>query len=434
MSGRPFTPTAPAVPKVLPGSDRDNRDWIPPDPEKLPPDYRAPVKPLEMTRLDKPLATQKELDELKREVGKYRTVITNGELSSDADKNLLRRGIRYRLALMTDPLNREKLHQFREDLTVRDMQFAARNKTRPDDIRSFRTAFCEEIVKQAVPLLDNNFYVRLQVAILLGELDVLPNDPRGGLQVQAFSPAAKPLVEILKDTSQPEAIKTAAANSLHRILKVGQPDSNLKSEIAQAAVDQLVPSDTHFWYQMRLVQLLSANDTIYDRAERKPYLWNTLLGLLNDPKRHWLVRGEAARALGRIAYEPSVPAAKITQSLANFGVELAAAMKTTPQDEAMLRSAFVKLYLAFQPLDDADKDALKRNAGGLLSHSTLGPQAKPVYDQLLPIVRAAIKKQAIPVDSVKSLQAMGGEKPAAPATNATTSVTNSATPATAVRN
>lgn len=421
MSGRPFTPTPSAVPKVIPGSDRDNRDWVPPDPEKLPADYRPPLKALEMTRLDKPLATQKELDDLKRDLSKYRTVITNGDLASEADKNLLKRGIRFRLAQLSDPLNRENLHKFREELTVRDMQFAAKNKTRPDDIRAFRTAFCDEIVKQAVPLLDNNFYVRLQVAILLGELDILPNDPRGGIQIQAYAPAAKPLVEILKDSNQPEAIKTAAANSLHRILKVGQPDSNLKSEIAQAAVDQLLPMDTHFWYQMRLVQLLSANDTIYDRAERKPYLWNTLLAILNDPKRNWLVRGEAARALGRIAYEPSVPAAKITQSLANFGVELASAMQSTPQDEAMLRSAFVKLYLAFQPLDDSDRDALKRNPGGLLANSTLGPQAKPVYEQLIPIIRAAIKKQAIPGDAVKNLQALGGEKPAAPPANAAAS-------------
>ncbi len=166
MSGRPFTPTPSAVPKVIPGSDRDNRDWVPPDPEKLPADYRPPLKALEMTRLDKPLATQKELDDLKRDLSKYRTVITNGDLASEADKNLLKRGIRFRLAQLSDPLNRENLHKFREELTVRDMQFAAKNKTRPDDIRAFRTAFCDEIVKQAVPLLDNNFYVRLQVAIL----------------------------------------------------------------------------------------------------------------------------------------------------------------------------------------------------------------------------------------------------------------------------
>ncbi len=406
---RPGMPGVPGgAPRQAKGTSAPDVNF-PPDPEKLPIDYTPPAGQHELMAIDKPIASEKELDELKKDISKYKTALNRGEVDSTSTR-LIERGVRYRLAQMTLKDNRKKLHTLREQLVVQDLPFAAKLKKKPDDIRAFRTVVLEEVVKQAAALFDNNFYVRLQAVVLLGELDLTENDTSTGLTLQAFAPAAKPLMAFLKDPAQPESIKPAAVRGLYRILRAGNPDTTLKHDIARVLADELAPNTTHFWYQMRLTEALSAADTVLDRNSRQPFVQNVLRSVVSDPARHWLVRTEAARSLGRVPGDPSLPVQENIALIAAMSLELTQAMQAEP-NEVFWRNAFTKLYLAFQPLDADDKDAARKNPGGFLSNPSAAAAARDAYSQVLPVIRAVLRDEEVSDDSVKALEAWVAKNP-----------------------
>lgn len=353
--------------------------------------------------LEKPLITKEEMDAIAKEtgnLGKYRTVLRKGILNEEA-RTLIPLGIKYRIYGMTLKENRNQLDKFRDDLVLRDLsqtgQGAGALLTDADDIREFREFVLKEVVARASDLLDNNFYVRMHAVNLLAELDLTEADTRKRTPLVAYTPAMVPLLKVVKDPDQPEAVKISAVRGLTRILELGTTNIAQRIEIAQALTTELLNADYHYWYQMRVANALAYVNTL-EGADRKPRVAHALATALADPKRHWMVRAEAARSLGRVPLDAQINIDLIAHQIVQLGREMAAAYNEN-KNALYWKSAFWKLYLAFQPNGDYDK----KTKAGLLT-KVQSQSVRDAYAQVLPFAKTALSGGTIAPDSIQAAE------------------------------
>ena len=402
------TPTAKATTKV-PGQAMTAN----PDSETLPPDYLPPRVKDPLTELDMPIALPDELAKLKSEDGKFQPVLNKAQ-SDDAGKTVIRNGIRYRLAQMcqSENLKTENLHKLYE-LRVKLRSYlnnagSAAKELKPDELKKFRLFVMQEFTKQAAALLDNNLYVREQIVILMGELELVQENTQKAVLVEAFTPALDPLVKAILDPQQSESVKLLAVNALTRILKIGTPNVNERTRIAEAMIAELAKPGTHWWYQMRLVGALGA--VALDQL-KQPIVVTALKDIVGDPKRAWSVRAEAAKSLGRVPLPPASDPPSVVRAVADLALQLAKAAQQKPKDPQW-KSAFWKVYLAFMPLDAKDTDAAKAGKAGLLNNATVSAAARVPYGLIVPMVSSILKDQPLTAAQLSALEEW--LKPAAP--------------------
>lgn len=395
------TTTAPTTPSV------------PVDPATgLPLGYVPKKPPTELMTLEKPLATEEELAKWKKEtknLAEYRKALRNADLSP-AGKAVLTMGIKYRLALMTLKENLQDLHKLREDLTVRDQTDAASVPTlKPEVVRAFRRWFLEEVTRETEPLLENNFYVRIHAATLLGELVLMPADEEKKQKLETFTPPVDILRKVLRNPDQPLAVKIAAARSLIRLIRYGDLPAPKRIDVMKDVLAELTSPNantepkTHFWYEMRLVEVLSTLDTPLDLESRRPVVVEKLTEILRDPQRHWHVRAEAAKALGRVPLDPQVNVASLMQDVMQFALDMTKAAQQNPKAPHW-KMTFWKLYLTFQPKDKDERNAAKNAPAGLLKNPSAGNSAQQPYQLVLPVVNNVINAQPITAEQVKAIE------------------------------
>lgn len=405
--GRPVPGAAPA------GGPKGPVKELQIDPNKLPDKYTPPSDKDPVMIIDRPLASTDEIATLKKDLAKYQTTLRTARLT-DQDKALIRNGIRYRLALMCIKDNRLQLSKLHEDL-LRDLNSAAvaPDNAKPAVVKEFRQFVLQELMSQAAPLLTTqNFYVRLHIAILLGELNLTEENAKLALNVEAFVPSIEPLLQIVADPKQPEAIKVVAVNGLVRILRLGNPVIALRTKIASVIVAEVANKKLNSWYQMRLVGALAVIDVDLDQARVKPTVVDCLKSVLADDEREYTVRAEAAKSLGRVPLPPSTNPPTVTRAIAAFALKLAKAAQQSPQqkpDDPKWKSEFIKIYLAFQPLDANDLAADKKSKAGLLNNTSTG--AKAAYDVIVPLVASILHGQRLTVQQLQPLQDYVGQNP-----------------------
>jgi hypothetical protein len=393
----------------IPGQANPNALKGPPkelkiDSESLPPGFAPPANRDAIMDIDQPLAMKDEIDKLKKDVAKYQTTLRTAR-STEPDKALIRNGIRYRLALMCLHQNRLELSKLHDDL-LRDLASAAvaPDQSTAANVKAFRQLVMQEVVRQAVPLLTTqNFYVRLHIAMLLGELNLTEENTKLALKLEPFAPACEPLVQVILATDQPEGVKVVAVNGLGRILRLGNPNVTIRTKVAQALVSELKNKDSHSWYQMRLATALATVDVDLDQG--KPFVVDVLKDVLADDARTWTVRAEAARSLGRVPIPSAANPPAVVRAVAEFTLKLAKAAQQAPQtkgDESKWKGEFFKVYLAFQPLDANDLTADRKSKAGLLNNLAAG--AKPAYDRIVPLVAAILNAQRLTVQQVQALE------------------------------
>ncbi|MBI1346112.1 hypothetical protein GC163_07465 [bacterium] len=381
-----------------------------PDPEPapnggLPTDYKPPPAPPEMMTLEAPLLTEAQMENWKKIKSRYSSMVRgSSDLTSAADKQLLEEGLKYRLYIMTlkDQLDKRELHDRRLELTSTDLQTAGK-LLKPQDVRKFRQTICEAIVRLTEPLLKNNFYVRLQAVTLLGELDLIVEDTPRNLKHEAYTPACEPLVTVLLDPEQPEAVKIAAARSIIRLMRYSQAPAELRQKVASAAISEFNRPGTHFWYQMRLAEVLSTIDSPVDLSTRKPFIVTALQNALRDPKRDVRVRAEAARSLGRVPLDPSVDISSVMRDIMALAQQMAAAQQQSP-NQPIWKQVFFDLYLAFKQVDSNDRTPDKKSEGGLLNNPAASTLAKQTYPIIVPMVNDVLNDRQIKAPDVQKLQ------------------------------
>jgi hypothetical protein len=375
------------------------------DPVTLPENFAPPAAKAEVMELDQPLAMKDEIDKLKKDFAKYQMVLRTGK-TGDADKALLKNGLRYRLALMCLKQNRMELSKLHEDLT-RDLNSAASAPDAPNAnaVRSFRQVVLQELVNQITPLLTTQpFHVRLHLVLLLSELNLSEESTKFILKQEAFTPATGPLLQVISSADQPEGVKIVAANGLARHLRLGTANIGLRVQIAQALVAELENKKSHPWYQMRLASALGAVDV--DLVQGKPIIVDALKAVMADNQRTWGVRAEAAKSLGRVPLPAASNPPTVTQAVAAFSLELAKAAQQSPQtkaDESKWKSEFFKVYLAFQQVDANDLMADRKSKAGLLNSPSAS--ARPAYNLIVPLVSAILNGQRLTVQQIQALEA-----------------------------
>lgn len=398
-------PTRPIPGQANPNAIKGPATELKIDSVTLPKGFAPPATKSEIMDLDQPLAMQDEIDKLKKDLAKYQTILRTAK-STDADKALIRNGIRYRLALMCLKKNRLELSKLHEDLT-RDLNSAASapETANATAIRSFRQLVMQEIVSQAGPLLFTQpFHVRLHLVLLLSELNITEEAPKFALKQEAYAPVCDLLVQVISSPEQPEGVKIAATNGLARNLRLGNANVTVRTKVAQALVAELSNKKAHSWYQMRLAAALSAMDV--DLVQGKPLVVDILKAVLADDEREFIVRAEAAKSLGRVPLPAACNPPSIPKAVAAFTLKLAKAAQQSPQtkgEEAKWKGEFFRVYLAFQQFDNNDLMADKKSKAGLLNN----PQAaaKPSYDLIVPLVAAILQAQRLTVQQVQALEA-----------------------------
>ena len=353
----------------------------PPD-IQLPPGFQPPDVIPEIFRIEKPLLTDTEERQLARDYTKYRKAAQQGVLTQATEK-LITNGARWRLYKMTMKENREKLAELREEI-LRDVRFASKAAGAPEDARKFLLG---ELTRLAPDLFDGNYYVRLNAVQLLGQLDEKDANLSRKIPRTAFTPAATPLLKFVQDPKQPEEIKVIAVKGLSRISRIGKPSLTVRQEMARTLVDQLKNPDTHYWYQQWLAEALADVGVVHS-VDRKPFVVQILGEVMKDGTRDWRARTAAAKALGRLPLDASIPIDLIVYAVADLSNRLALAYNKNPRLLQVWKYCFIDIYLAFHHEDDEERN----EKAGFNNQFPNNRQVNDTYQLVVPLVAAVLNQ------------------------------------------
>ncbi len=286
----------------------------------------------------------------------------------------------------------------------RELRSTGKLASRVDQVKIIRTTVCKEVAARAEEVLDNNYWVRLNAAILLGNLNVLEDDGARGTNRQAYAPAYKPLIKILQTPTggnldqQHESVKIVAAKGLQNIaLTASLADLSVlnKDEIAKALIGELKKPNIHWWYKQSLIEALSAVDLVQDAKTAKPIILEALGDVLTDQDQELIVRAYAAKALGRIPLPEGANQVN-WDTLAHRIVQLAKEVAETYQKapgRSDLREALWCIYLAFKPETQLEilRYSTHSQKAGFLSN-TVPAVIQDAYQQVVPLASHAINQ------------------------------------------
>lgn len=410
------------------------------DLEALPPGYLSPPLPLDQVQLVKELPIP---DFPRAQFNAYQQILVRGSFREDKDRALVRTGIQWRLAKMTQktawaPTDEQKKEAneknrkletvvtFRLDIesdlrkTINSLnQFQARDE--------FITILCEEAPK----LFDNNYYARLQLAFCLSGLESREADNVKKTPAVPALQTLPVLLKLIEDPAQHFTVKLPALAALARICRHPSCPPNQRFVIIDALLSELAASKkiSHWWYGMRVVESLGELGSPDDR-NRKPVVVDALLATLGDKEFHVRVRAHAATSLGKVPLETFKRIDLIGIEMVKFGEYLTEALGKEPTNMDV-RSSILKVYFAFNGQKLRDGEVIPGLLTQASSKAALAGGRKTVeeaYEALKPLYPAfqANGSTLVPIAelqrSLKSWIAQRqapGEKP--PATNAAVS-------------
>lgn len=369
-------------------------------------DFPIPQEVPQILKEEKPpLITEEEVETFYRgEQGRrFRRAIREGDMSPNGQE-IVKKGIQTYVYSLTLPSDSDGWMQ---QTLLRRIHDAGDRRGRPEAVRDYRRFVLDEVIARCKEITDHGFLARLNAAVILSSLNAL--EAEDNTQPEAYTPAAGPLLEMLVAEGQPKAIKLVAINGLRRIALTGNPAPKLKVDLGQALIKELEDTDAIWVYQWRIVQTLGAIDQPRDLNGR-PFIIHALATVLNDQDRHWEVRAEAARALGRVPL--TAPSINVNVDLLTYGIvdlarQLAEARNKQPQN-VHWNNCILNIYLAFQPFDAAERT---RRVGLLmqLDQSDMRQyhaRAQEAYAQILPITNHILFKPAndpIPDETLQSV-------------------------------
>jgi hypothetical protein len=365
----------------------------PVDPEKLPPGYEVPPEPPDaMTTADEWIEDPFTERKMKQGtlVAQYNNIIASGEFTGDVQRKLVADIVRWKLSLLTRKEFREQA-QFNRGKILADLK---KSPTNPKvGSREARKFMLKTIAEEAPRLFKYHMIARINGAILLAELsDPDYNEADGDGNRKPAEPcirALEPLLELVKDEKQFTAPRIWGVIGLVRLGELQELKPQLRNTIVRTLVEQLHDSqDEHEWYQWRLAEGLGKLNLVADLESKRLIVPAELARVLANPRRHWLVRAEAALSLGRLPYTTEIDAGLIAYEVALLTQQMAEAYGRDPESD-IWKLCFVKVYGAFKPLDNDQKRAL-------LTQTEKGPLAgqrrtvQEAFDVVLPIVRKAV--------------------------------------------
>jgi hypothetical protein len=388
---------------------------------QLPPDWKPPAPTPEEMTLHKPTLTQEEINKQEGALRRLNVggafgidaVIRNGDLNP-ATQKALNDWANLQIAKlavlnMSSQEDRQKFGGLVRNIML-SIRSAGMAQSNPNRQRDFRKAVCDAMAKACENvLLDNNFYVRMGAATILSQLNEREEPPTGPRQPPiAYVPAMKPLLDVLADPKQPEAVRVVAAKGVGRIAENAESiDAELRYRAGDILTKAIADPNTFPWYQMRLAEALAAIELDVDR-NRQPIVLNALMQVIADDKRPCLARSAAAKALGRIP----LPAgawndAAAADALTKLAHDMAIKYNKDP-NEVVWYDCFVNLYLTAKTAPNEDVSRLPTSS--LLRKGTLTGPLDDFYKQFLPVAQHVVNQppggnhKPIPTEAIQRLQ------------------------------
>lgn len=397
----------------------------------LPEEFTPPAEPSDVMTIRKPLMSDAEIAKEYAELRKIggtgiNRAISAGELSPQV-RDALARHARLQIARMTaldftNPADRQKLGDLTRPLLL-ELRNAAAGQGNENREREFREAYFAEMVKAASQALDNNFYVRMQIATILSQMNSREAPPTRAAPPISYVPAMTPLLDMLAAPGQPVAVKIVAAAGVARIADFAE---SVPVEVRYRAADVLSKElakdgdETHPWYQMRLAEGLAAIELDLNKA-RQPVVVNALLGAV-AADRPCFGRSAAAKALGRTPIPPA--GGWDDKVIASHLVQLARDMSAKyNEDPSKIEwfNCYDNLYLAFAAGPEEDVNRLPSNS--LLRKGTLTGPLADAQKLILPIVQHIFSQPTdpkkphapIPTELIQALDGYLNANPVQPA-------------------
>ena len=329
---------------------------------------------------------------------------------------------------LTEPRKFEITHDRRQDIVIKITELAADGTEKTREVKA--KTFAELQRKraddpEAVELFElygdrelffggqgglQGFRVRLNVVVLLTELNIQEGNVAKEIPSIPYVPAADALLRVISDDDQLNAFRVPAVKGLARICLFGEMDRNDKRRpiIAQTLIDEAKKSNTHWWYRKVLMEALGSVGILHaGKDTANPIIAQTLAETMADRKEHWAVRCAAAKALGRAPLDSKIVLDPIAFELANLGLQLAQDYNKQPT-ETQWKNCCLDLYFAFRPVTRNEKTSDQRKSAGLVENSPSNRMVRDAYNQLLPPIRQILKAKAgaaIPAQTIAALRA-----------------------------
>ncbi len=388
--------------------DKDSEDEMKPtteqDREALPRGVSVPTaRPAEFT-LNDPKTTDEEWKKWSagKSRGDFNTRVQNGDHDAQSDK-IIQDGIREQLAAMTLPSMRDpKADRFQMSAIVQDVLRYVRQaaaKKPAGDQKQFRIFMMQEIIKDCreLQLARNQYYVRLNTAVLLGNLFTEEYNASTKAEPEFYTPAFDALMDILNVEGQSEAVKLTAIMGLRNACLYGNPPPQVNDNVnfAKKLISELEKPGTNEWYQERVCDALSCIDQAHD-LNGQPFIVQALSKVLFDTSRPLCVRGAAARALGRTPLDPSIDLNVISYGIADLCRQMVESRNDGKKHVS--RRCIAYILLAFLPQNTPEKS---HHAGLLdrVDEATYSRFRKPVtqvWAILKPVVVEELRHRAEP--------------------------------------
>jgi hypothetical protein len=269
---------------------------------------------------------------------------------------------------------------------LRSVRTAASKKPVGDQ-RQYRLFMMQEIVKNCRELSDNQFHVRLNAAVLLGNLFIEEYNQTTKSDPEYYTPAFDALMEVLNKEGQSDAVKIVAVNGLQNACLFGNPSlqPNENITLATKLISELEKPGADEWYQERLCDALCTIDQAHD-LNGLPFIVHALSKVLFDTGRPLCVRAAAARALGRAQLDPSIDLSVIAFGIADLSRQIVEA-RNDPKKHVR-RWCITNVLLAFVPKNAYEKS----HRAGLLdrveeaTYSKYRKSVKEAWDAIRPMV------------------------------------------------
>ena len=356
-----------------------------------------PVIPAIM-QIEKPMMTELEGRDFVKEGGRkaFLAVLRNNPNSlNTAAQKAIDDAAKFHMYRMSLKSHRHELADLREGMR-RTFQL----KVKQGAVRNY---FLERVTFYATKLLDGNFHVRLNAVFQLSELDKVPANRARKIPAVAYVGSLDPLLGVITDKDQPDAIKVAAAKGVMRILLQGDSDSideKIRYRVAEEFIPELKRKDAHFWYSMLLAKGLGISGIVYDRARKVQFVPDALLAVVVDKQRNWLTRCEAAKAIGRLPLDGKSDIKGIMGGLVNLGYEMSMAYNKAPK-ASYWKGCYYDLYFSFRAANSRVKPVPGLMNNTRILNGNTGNLVKSGYQVILPLVQHVLKNQPNPIDQKK---------------------------------
>ncbi|MBI5756936.1 MAG: HEAT repeat domain-containing protein [Planctomycetales bacterium] len=359
------------------------------DRESLPPGYVPPREvPAYLKDCKEWVLNNNERPDTKKELPRFNGLKAAGaQLNGKEDIDLIKKVIRSMLADFTKKENREKVYKLREDIFVKVLGF-------PQLTQPVKDVILDVLVAEAPTLFDHCLEPRLNAVLLLSQLDKVQAITVPPQPAVPYIAACTPLLKLLNDPQQPDIVKIPAVIGVVRYAAPVNTNPDLKHKAVEALSKLLKNPKTDIWLQWRCAEGLGQIGYFKNLANQ-PVVLALLRDVMNDSKRHWEVRAQAARALGRLNLDPAVDLKGVAVDLASFALQMTVEYQKNPK-QSHWQGCFFNLYLAFRPLDAEEK----KKGWGLLTLVGRPPFAPhsaivtSVYQHCLPLIQNVLTPPA----------------------------------------